>query len=103
LTPIPAQQMDYWKQQLADATEALDLPADHARPVQGDYAGARYPISVFPETAELLMRLAEDQKCDAFVIFLAAFATVLQRYTGNQDIVIGSTASKRLPAARGVV
>ncbi|HTL18654.1 MAG TPA: amino acid adenylation domain-containing protein, partial [Patescibacteria group bacterium] len=98
-----AQHLEYWRNQLCTAPELLDLPADHPRPAQADYRGARCPIRLDAAVAQAVTQLAKDQKCETFDVFLAALATVLQRYTRTDDMVVGSLASLRTPATRDVV
>jgi amino acid adenylation domain-containing protein/FkbH-like protein len=87
-------QLAYWSKQLAGVPELLDLPADRLRPAQGSVAGARYPLTI-PHDLSLLTGSGPGQDHRLFVTLLSIWATLLHRYTGSTDIVIGSMAWNR--------
>jgi amino acid adenylation domain-containing protein/FkbH-like protein len=92
----PAEQEEdwnYWQRQLAAVSDALDLPADRPRPAEHSGAGARMPVVVQFETLQMLEKLAAQAGCSTFSVLLAAFASVLHRYTSNSEVVIGSVVS----------
>lgn len=89
------EQLDYWKRQLDGAPALLDLPADFQRPAHQSDEGARVYVSLDKNGADNIARLAEEEGCAPFMVLLAAFQTVLSRYTGTTDIVVGSTVSNR--------
>jgi amino acid adenylation domain-containing protein/FkbH-like protein len=91
---VEAQQFGYWKRQLAGIAELLDLPADRPRPAQVHEIDGCYEFFLNGRLAGQVSTLATQQASDPFDIFLAAFAAVVQRYTGNDDVVIGSAARK---------
>ncbi|HZR17083.1 MAG TPA: amino acid adenylation domain-containing protein, partial [Verrucomicrobiae bacterium] len=101
--PEEALHLDYWRSQLQGVPELLDLPSDHPRPAQADYAGARCPLALPASLSQAVAKLAKEQGCETFVVFLAALAAVLQRYSRTDNLVIGSLASLRTPATRDVV
>ncbi len=86
---IEKQQLEYWKQQLKGAPALLDLPADRPRPAQRNNAAARQPISLSKEITEAVETLARKTDTSSFSVLLAAFQTLLSRYTSATDIVIG--------------
>ena len=90
-----AQQEDwqYWKQQLAEAPDALDLPTDRPRPTEHSGAGARMPVVVSLHALQAIERLAEQTGYSTFGVLLAAFAGLLHRYTGSCELIIGSVSS----------
>ena len=90
-----AKQLAYWKQQLAGAPRLLELPTDHPRPAVPTYAGAREEIVLPPDLMEKLTALGRREKATPFMTILAAFQTLLARYTGQQDIVVGSPIAGR--------
>jgi amino acid adenylation domain-containing protein/FkbH-like protein len=92
---IEKKQIDYWTQRLKDAPALLDLPADRPRPAHQSDAGARQRIVLSKEIADAVENLSRREDCTPFMVFLAAFQTLLSRYTGATDIVVGSKVSIR--------
>jgi amino acid adenylation domain-containing protein len=88
------QQLDYWQQQLAGA-EILELPTDHERPPVQSYAGAHYDFAIAPEVATGLSRWSQREGVTLFMTLLAAFQALLHRYTGQDDISIGTPVAGR--------
>ncbi|KAF3884862.1 MULTISPECIES: amino acid adenylation domain-containing protein [Nostocales] len=89
------QQLDYWKDQLAGANTILELPTDKPRPPVQTYRGAMQSL-ILPQTlaASLTMR-SQQEGVTLFMTLLAAFGTLLHRYTGQEDILIGSPIAGR--------
>jgi amino acid adenylation domain-containing protein len=92
---VLAEQVRYWKEQLAGAPPVLELPADRARPTVKTFAGARQSLSLDKELVDRLRALSRDENSTLFMVLLAAFQTLLHRYTGQSDIVIGSPIANR--------
>jgi amino acid adenylation domain-containing protein/FkbH-like protein len=92
---IEKEQIQYWTQRLKDAPALLDLPEDRPRPAHQSDAGARQRISLPREIAEAVENLSRQEDCTPFMVLLAAFQTLLSRYTGVTDIVVGSKVSIR--------
>jgi amino acid adenylation domain-containing protein/non-ribosomal peptide synthase protein (TIGR01720 family) len=87
-------QLKYWQQQLADAP-GLQLPTDHARPAQFSYRGARHRFAL-PETqAAALKALSQQEGATLFMTLLALFQMLLQRYSGQDDIAVGTPIAGR--------
>jgi surfactin family lipopeptide synthetase A len=87
--------LDYWTRRLAGAPERLELPTDRPRPAMQSYRGQTYEFALRPDVAEPLRRLARDQKVSLFMVLLAAFKTLLFRYTRVEDLVVGVPVSGR--------
>jgi amino acid adenylation domain-containing protein len=87
-------QLSYWKKQL-DSVSTLQLPVDRPRPAIQTYRGARQSLTLPKAVSEGLKALSRDQGITLFMTLLAAFQTLLQRYTGQDDIVVGSPISGR--------
>jgi amino acid adenylation domain-containing protein len=85
----------YWTEQLAGVPERLDLPADRPRPAMQSFRGATYRTTIAPELASSLRTLARANGVSLFMTLLAAFETVLHRYTGADDFVVGTPISGR--------
>ncbi len=87
--------LDYWKKQLASAPPLLEVPLDHPRPKVQTYRGAKQLLQISKPLSEALKALAQREGCTLFMTLLAAFQTLLARYTGLDDIVIGSPVANR--------
>ncbi len=93
------QQLGYWREALRGAPQALDLPADRPRPAIPSYRGGRRAFSLSPEVSQALFSLAQRENVTLFMLLLAAFDLLLHRYTGQDDIVVGSPIAGRTNAA----
>jgi amino acid adenylation domain-containing protein len=95
---------EFWKQTLADVPPSLDLPADRPRPKVQTYRGSEVSCPVDSEQFARLRDLAAREKTTLFTVLLAAFAVLLRRYTGQDDLVIGTaTAGRNRPEWERVV
>jgi amino acid adenylation domain-containing protein len=89
------QELSYWKKQLAELPAVLELPTDRPRPAIQNYRGAK-TYFVLPESLTMrLKRLTAEEGVTLFMTLLAAFQTLLSRYTGQQDIVVGAPVAGR--------
>ncbi|AVH69209.1 non-ribosomal peptide synthetase [Nostoc sp. 'Lobaria pulmonaria (5183) cyanobiont'] len=88
-------QISYWRQQLEDAPKVLELPTDYLRPAIGTFRGATYSFELSYELSVALNKLSQQQGSTLFMTLLAAFQTLLWRYTGQEDIVVGSPIANR--------
>jgi amino acid adenylation domain-containing protein len=87
-------QLAYWRRQLQDLP-VLELPRDRARPAVQTYRGATYPLQISPDLTQALIALSQQSGASLFMTLLAAFQTLLYRYTGQEDIAIGSPIANR--------
>lgn len=88
-------QAEYWKTQLADKLEPLYLPSDRPRPQKESFRGARTTLVLDADlTARLTMR-AREEGATLFMILLAAYKTLLHRYTGSVDLLVGVPIANR--------
>ena len=93
----------YWTQQLAGAPAVLDLPTDRPRPAVQAYRGARQYFCFPALLSHDLKALSRQEGVTLFMLLLAAFQTLLHRYTGQVDIVVGApTAGRTRQETRGV-
>ena len=89
------QQIDYWLNNLQDAPAVLTLPTDRPRPAVQSYQGAHFNTD-FPEgIMPALEQLTQEENATIFMVLLAAFQTLLARYTQQEDIVVGSPIANR--------
>ncbi|MDB6020579.1 MAG: tycC2, partial [Pedosphaera sp.] len=79
----------YWKQRLAGAKESLDLPLDRPRPATPTFAGAIQARPLRHELMEALKKVSQRERATLFMTLLAAFKTLLWRYSGQEDILVG--------------
>jgi len=88
-------QLAYWRARLGQAPALLELPADRARPAVQSFRGARQPFTVPAETLEVLRVLGRREGATLFMVLLAAFKVLLLRYTGQEDVVVGTPIAGR--------
>ncbi len=88
-------QLNYWQQQLEGAPELLQLPTDRPRPNIQTHRGATQTFSLNIDLTQKLQTLSRESGTTLFMILQAAFATLLYRYSGQSDIVIGSPIANR--------
>ncbi|HEV3316427.1 MAG TPA: amino acid adenylation domain-containing protein [Candidatus Angelobacter sp.] len=100
---ILEEQVQYWMQQLA-GVQALELPTDRPRPAVMSHAGASVEFSLGSAQMEHLKGLSRRQGTSLYMVFLAAFQTLLFRYSGQQDIAVGSPiAGRRRTETEGLI
>ncbi|HEU4881353.1 MAG TPA: amino acid adenylation domain-containing protein, partial [Longimicrobium sp.] len=88
-------QLAYWRERLADAPALLELPTDHPRPPVRTYRGATVPVELSPELLERLQALGRSQGATLYMTLLGAFQVLLSKYSGSNDIVVGSPIAGR--------
>ena len=92
------QQLAYWKKQLTGQLPTLDLPADRPRPAMQTFSGAMHTFTLPKSLAAELKALSQREECTLFMILLAAFKVLLYRYTGQEDVIVGSPIANRTRA-----
>ena len=85
----------YWEKELSGALPVLNLPTDRPRPSVQTYSGSTEPVSLSPALISGLKRIARSQLATLYMALLAVFQTLLYRYTGQEDLVIGSPTAGR--------
>ncbi|MEH2136767.1 non-ribosomal peptide synthase/polyketide synthase [Nostoc sp.] len=88
-------QLSYWKQQLANAPTFLPLPTDRPRPAVQTFSGANLEFALSVELTQQLTKLSQEQGVTLFMTLLAAYNTLLYRYTGQTDILVGTPIANR--------
>ncbi|WP_328457300.1 amino acid adenylation domain-containing protein [Amycolatopsis sp. NBC_00438] len=88
-------QLDYWREQLRGAPGRLAVPTDREPPAQQDFAGDTREFALPAGLSRRIGELAADADATPFIVQLAAFAALLNRYTGAADLVIGTPMSTR--------
>jgi len=93
-----ARQKQYWLEQFRDGVPVLNLPTDYARPktrsFQGNYVFFRFD----EQLTDQLKQLARDEQTTLYVVLFTLFKTLLYRYTGEENIVVGSGSANRTHA-----
>jgi amino acid adenylation domain-containing protein len=90
-------QLQYWKKALNGAP-VLDLPTDKLRPAVQTYPGGAWTLGLSAELVASLKRLSIREGVTAFMTYLASFLAVLCRWTGAEDIVVGTPTAGRVQA-----
>jgi amino acid adenylation domain-containing protein len=85
----------YWRTAMADAPAFLALPTDRPRPAVQSAAGAQQPVSLTPELSRDVRDLARRHGVTPFMTLLGAFGALLGRFTGAEDIVVGTAVGTR--------
>ncbi len=93
--PVVDAQLEYWKRQLAGAPASFELPLDRPRGSERRLRGEWMAESFPRELLDSLEELAREEGASLFAALLASFDTILFRYTGQEDVVIGSTTPGR--------
>ncbi|HEX3044590.1 MAG TPA: amino acid adenylation domain-containing protein, partial [Bacillota bacterium] len=88
-------QEKYWLERFAGAIPLLNLPCDYPRPVVQSYEGDLFRINIEESTTEQLKQLAGETGTTLFMILLAGYNILLSKYTGQEDIIVGSPIAGR--------
>src|SRR5947209_3457601 len=88
-------QLSYWKQQLNGVQPVLELPVDHPRSPVQTFQRATYQFMPSNNLSQALRTMSQQQEVPLFVTLLAAFQTLLFRYTGQEDLVVGLPVASR--------
>ncbi|MEI3648904.1 MAG: condensation domain-containing protein [Dolichospermum lemmermannii FEM_B0920] len=78
---VQDKQLEYWKQQLADAPPLLELPTDYPRPPEQTFAGATVEFNIDADLTSQLVNLSQKSGVTLFMTLLTAFAVILHRYS----------------------
>jgi amino acid adenylation domain-containing protein len=89
------QQLAYWKQHLGAKPAVLELPTDFPRPAVQTYRGASFIFPFSPALSQSLKTFCRAQQATMFMVLLAAFNVLFHRYTGQQEIIVGSPIANR--------
>ncbi|HUI06172.1 MAG TPA: condensation domain-containing protein [Verrucomicrobiae bacterium] len=98
-----AEHLDFWEKQLVGAPPALDLPMARPRPPRQTFHGARLEFELPADVSEAVRALTRREGVTLFMTLLAAFQTLLHRYSGQEDIVVGTAAANRYRSDSGRV
>ncbi|MGB2960773.1 MAG: amino acid adenylation domain-containing protein, partial [Bacteroidota bacterium] len=88
-------QVRYWREQLGGAVQVLDLPSDRPRPAVASYRGESYEFDIPGDLSRSLERLAREEDATMFMALLSGFHALLYRYSGQEDISVGTPIANR--------
>jgi natural product biosynthesis luciferase-like monooxygenase protein/amino acid adenylation domain-containing protein len=91
----------YWEKQLTGELPVLNLPTDRPRPPLQTYQGASHPFELSAELTQRLNELSRAHGATLYMTLLAAFQTLLHRYTSQEVILVGSPTAGRSVAELG--
>ncbi|HUC10574.1 MAG TPA: amino acid adenylation domain-containing protein [Stellaceae bacterium] len=92
---ILQRQLAYWRAQLDSAPTLLELPTDRPRPAVQTYPGRTHLFEIDAELTAGLRQFSRESDSSQFMTLLAAYAAILSRYSGQDDIVVGSPVANR--------
>ncbi|MCP3170221.1 amino acid adenylation domain-containing protein, partial [Myxococcus qinghaiensis] len=93
-----------WRKRLAGAPPHLELPTDSPRPAIQSHRGATVPVRLSKELSDAIGTLARAEGATPFMVLLAAFQVLLARYSGQEDVSVGSPiAGRRYAETEGLI
>ncbi|WP_336217163.1 condensation domain-containing protein, partial [Nonomuraea sp. LPB2021202275-12-8] len=87
--------VEWWREHLAGAPALTGVPVDHARPATQSWAGATHRETIDPALAERVRAFAAANSATVFQVLCTAFTIVLSRWSGQNDLVIGTPVAGR--------
>jgi amino acid adenylation domain-containing protein len=93
--PKLQKQLNYWSEKLQGSPELVSLPTDRVRPEKQDYKGSSIDVMLDIDLSRDLKALSQKHGTTLYVTFLAAWAAVVSRLAGQDDVVIGSPNANR--------
>ncbi|MCP2727559.1 amino acid adenylation domain-containing protein [Symplocastrum sp. BBK-W-15] len=88
-------QINYWKEELADAPPLLELPTDRPRPPVQTFKGRCFPCQIDEQLTEKLNLISQKSDVTLFMTLQAALAILLYRYSGEEDVLVGTPIANR--------
>ncbi|MEW6733473.1 MAG: amino acid adenylation domain-containing protein, partial [Acidobacteriota bacterium] len=88
-------QLDYWRRQLGGELPVLALSIDRPRPSIQSFQGATRSLTLSREVSQALKRLSKQEDVTLFMLMLGAFQVLLYRYSGQEDIIVGTPVANR--------
>ncbi|MDD3347414.1 non-ribosomal peptide synthetase [Oscillibacter sp.] len=95
------ERVEYWKQHLSPLPEPMELPTDFARGHHFDYRGNTAALTLDPKLSAACDAYCAQMELSPYMLFLAAFALLLSRLSGREDLIVGvPSAGRLLPETR---
>ena len=88
----------YWREQLTGIPPLLELPTDHARPPVLTHAAGLHLLTLSGDQLSALRRFSQRHRVTEFMVLLAVFGVLMQRYSGQTDMVVGTPIANRQDA-----
>ncbi|HVH13787.1 MAG TPA: condensation domain-containing protein, partial [Longimicrobium sp.] len=92
---VDADAVAWWRNALAGAPHVLEIPADHPRPAAQSFAGSRVAFALPADVSRAIHARAAGEETSPFALLAAAFAVILHRATGEDDLLIGTAVANR--------
>ncbi len=89
------EQLDYWKNKLSEIPQAIQLPFDKPRPPHQSHSGDHIRFALSKEISDQLSEMARKYDVTLFMLVLAAFDVLLSKYSGQDDILVGTPIAGR--------
>ncbi|WP_457812474.1 amino acid adenylation domain-containing protein [Sinorhizobium meliloti] len=103
-SPLLQRDAKYWKDKLQGMPPLLELPADRSRPAMQSFTGGMYMFALPPSLLKGVKSFSEREQVTLFTTLLSAFYILLYRYTGREDLVVGSPIANRVrPELEGLI
>ncbi|HEY4309676.1 MAG TPA: amino acid adenylation domain-containing protein [Pirellulales bacterium] len=97
-------QFEYWRGKLEDGPAVLAMPTDRPRVALQTFHGALLPVSLPLSLSQAVEQFSREQQATLYMTLLAAFQTLLSRYTGQADISVGTAVAHRTrPEVEGLI
>jgi len=87
--------LSYWKQQLCGTLPVLQLPTDRPRPVVQTFVGRNQYFVLPPALVDQLKAMSRQQGTTLYMTLLGAYAALLARYSGQEELMIGTPVAGR--------
>jgi len=95
LTSRISEQLNYWREQLADAPAVHHLPLDFMRPREQSFVGNNHLMALSPEQSQGLRELANQLDVTLFTLLQSIFALLVAKWSGENDVLIGTPVAGR--------
>ncbi|HWX40673.1 MAG TPA: amino acid adenylation domain-containing protein [Blastocatellia bacterium] len=92
-----SREIEYWSRELAGAPRNIELPIDRPRPALRSFQGAAWSFSIDPEMSAGLRRITREEDVTLFMTVFSAFCLLLYGYSGDDDMVVGTSVANRHP------
>jgi amino acid adenylation domain-containing protein len=89
------EQLGYWRKQLGGELPVVELPTDYVRPAVRSYRGAQKELRIRREVTEKLKQVSREEGATLFMTLLAGFDVLLARYSGQEELVVGTHVANR--------
>jgi len=96
--------INYWKKQLSGELPVLELPTDQQRGARQTFSGGTHRFVLSAKVTEALEKLSQQEDVTLFMTLLTAFYILLHRYTGQDDLLVGTpVANRSLPEIENLI